>query len=82
MKCESAYTRRMGLQDLVRFFARRRAQRPNCVSLSQMAERHGWKRDEVLAFVRCQKQPSKTMLWELANELDIPAEELQKILER
>lgn len=72
----------MALEDLVRYFARRRSQRPNCTSLSQMAERHGWKQSEVLAFVRCQREPSKKMLKELAIALDVSPEELQAILER
>ena len=71
----------MALRDLVLHFARRRAERLTCPSLSEMAERHGWKQDEVLAFLHCQKEPSRQMLRELAFELGVPADELQKILE-
>ena len=72
----------MAVRDLVLYFARRRAERPTCASPSEMAERHGWKQDEVLAFLHCQNEPSKQMLRALAFELGVPAEELQKILER
>ena len=72
----------MTLRDLVLYFALRRAERPTCASLSQLAERHGWKQEEVLAFLHCHKEPSRQMLRELAFELGVPAEELQKILER
>lgn len=72
----------MAVRDLVLYFARRRAERPTCASLSQMAERHGWKQDEVLAFLHSQKEPSRQMLRELAFELGVPAEELRRILER
>lgn len=72
----------MALEDLVRYFARRRAQRSDYASLSQLAERNGWKQDEVLAFVRCQKHPSVKMLRDLAGELGVTMEELQRILDR
>ena len=72
----------MALEDLVRYFARRHARRLNSHSLSQMAKRNGWSHDEVLAFVRCQKKPSVKMLRELAGELDVTAEELERILKR
>ena len=72
----------MALIDLVRYFARRRAERPDYPTLHQMAERHGWKQEDVLAFLRCQKEPCKTMLRELAMELDVTSEELERILER
>ena len=72
----------MALPDLVRFVARRRAERPNYFTLSQMAERHGWTQEEVLAFLHCEREPSKKMLRELARELDVTTEELHKILER
>ena len=72
----------MAVRDLVLFFARRRAQRPNCASLSQMAERYNWTQAEVLAFLRCQREPSRKMLRDLATELDVSAEELQQILDR
>ena len=70
----------MALIDLVRYFARRRAERPDYPTLHQMAERHGWKQDAVLAFLQCQKEPSKKMLRDLAKELDVSVEELQRIL--
>lgn len=72
----------MALEDLVRYFARRRAQRSSYASLSQMADRNGWTLDEVSAFVHCQKEPSKKMLRELAIELEVTTEELRSILER
>jgi len=72
----------MALPDLVRFVARRSAERPNCASLSQMAERNGWRQDEVLAFVRCEKQPSVKMLRDLAFELGVTTQELERILKR
>lgn len=72
----------MALRDLVLYFARRRAHRPNCASLSQMAERHNWTQAEVLAFLHFEAEPSRKMLRELAMELDVTVEELQQILER
>jgi len=72
----------MALPDLVRFVARIRAEKSNCASLSQMAERNDWRQDEVLAFVRCQKQPSAKMLRELAGELGVTTQELERILGR
>ena len=36
----------------------------------------------VLAFVRCERQPSMKMLRDLARELGTSSEELQQILER
>ena len=59
----------MALQDLVRYVAHPSAQRRNCAGLSQMAERHGWNSDEVLAILRCQKEPSRKILRELPKEL-------------
>lgn len=35
-----------------------------------MAEKYEWEADDVLAFLRCQKAPSKKMLREMAKELD------------
>ena len=72
----------MALEDLVRFVARRRAQKPEYLSLQQMATRNGWRQEDVLAFVRCEKEPSVKMLRELAGELGVTTEELERILER
>jgi len=47
-----------------------------------MAERNGWRQDEVLAFVRCEKQPSVKMLRDLAFELGVTTQELERILKR
>lgn len=59
------------LRDLVLFFAKRRARRPDHPSLSQIAERYGWTQAEVLAFLRA-----------LAVELEVSVGELQQILDR
>lgn len=47
-----------------------------------MAERNKWTQAEVLAFLRCEREPSRKMLRELAKELDVSVEELQQILKR
>lgn len=72
----------MALRDLVLYFARRRAQRPNRSSLSQVAQRHNWAQAEVLAFLHFETEASKKMLRELAQELDVTVEELQQVLDR
>ena len=46
----------MALEDLVRYFARRRAERPDYPSLHHLAARNGWRQEDVLTFLHCQKQ--------------------------
>ena len=72
----------MSLQELVRYVSRCCAQRPNCRNLYELAAKHDWDAGDVLAFLRSQRVPPKKMLRELAKELDISPEEMQRILHR
>lgn len=72
----------MSLPELVRYVGRCCAQRPDRRKLSEMGEEYGWDPMEVLAFLRCEKHPSKKMLRELARELDLSADEMQELLDR
>ena len=71
----------MALQDLVKYVSRLCAQKPRC-NMYEKAAKHGWDADDVLAFCRCQKVPPKRMLRELAKELEVNVEDLQRILNR
>lgn len=72
----------MALKDLVVYFAKRRAERPNYSSLYQMAERHGWEQDDVLAFLRCQGNRPSRCSGQMSIELGATVEELRQILHR
>ena len=51
-------------------------------NLYEMAEKYDWNADDVLAFLRCQKTPSKKMLREMARELDDTVSNLEHVLWR
>lgn len=72
----------MSLHELVRYVSRCCAQKPNCGNLYEMASKYDWDTDDVLAFLRAHKAPSKKMLREMAKELDLKVDELQRILNR
>ena len=72
----------MALDELVRYVSRCCARKPNCGDLYEMAERHNWDPGDVLAFLRCQKAPSRKMLREMAKELEVSPSELEHILNR
>ena len=55
---------------------------PNRCNLYEMADKHNWNADDVLAFLRCQKTPSKRMLREMAKELDDSVSNLEHVLKR
>jgi hypothetical protein len=55
---------------------------PTAPACLKWRERNGWKLDEVLAFVCCEKQPSVKMLRDLACELEVTTQEWERILER
>jgi len=72
----------MSLRELVRYVSRCCAQRPNCGNLYELAAKYDWDARDVLAFLRSQKVPPKKMLRELAEELDMSPEDMQRILKR
>ena len=72
----------MSLKELVRYISRSCAKKPNRRSLHQMGKDYHWDADEVLALMRAQKAPSKKTLRELALELDLELDDLQRILDR
>ena len=55
---------------------------PTAATLYELAAKHDWDAGDVLAFLRSQKVPPRKMLRELAKELDISPEEMQRILNR
>lgn len=52
----------MALKELVTYISRRCAQKLNCGNLYELAAKYDWDSEDVLAFLRCQKAPSKRML--------------------
>lgn len=72
----------MALRQLVTYVSRRCAQRPNCGNLYELAAKYDWDAGDVLAFLRCQKVPPKKLLRELAKELEISPQEIQRLLDQ
>ena len=72
----------MALPDLVKYVSRLCASRPRCGNLYELAVKYDWDEGDVLAFLRCQRVPSKRMLRDLAKELEVSVEDLQRILSR
>jgi hypothetical protein len=72
----------MALRDLVRYIGRCCAQMPNRPSLYEMAKKHNWEAEDVLAFLRCQRRPPKRMIKELCRELDIKPDYADELLKR
>lgn len=44
--------------------------------------KYDWDEKDVMQFLRCQQVPPKKMLRDLAKELEVSPEELQRILNR
>jgi hypothetical protein len=51
-------------------------------NLYALAEHYGWEQEDVLAFLRSEREPSKKMLREMAAALDLKAEYLTAMLRR
>jgi len=72
----------MALHDLVKYVSRLCASRPRCGNLYELAVKYDWDEKDVMQFLRCQQVPPKKMLRDLAKELEVSPEELQRILNR
>ncbi|HKO17416.1 MAG TPA: hypothetical protein VJU82_00865 [Acidobacteriaceae bacterium] len=70
----------MALNHLVADVAIRCASRG--FTLCDLAERFDWNLDEVLAFLRCEKLPSREMLRDLMVGLDLSPEEVERLLKQ
>jgi len=70
----------MALKELVAEVAIRCASRS--ISVYDLADRQLWNFDEVLAFLRCEKVPSESMLRDICQELGISPEEMNRLLSR
>ena len=71
---------RMGLKHLVGEVAIRCSSRG--IYINELAARCGWNLDEVLAFLRSEKLPSRQMLRDIGKELGVSAEEVERLLSR
>ncbi|HKO20278.1 MAG TPA: hypothetical protein VJU82_15485 [Acidobacteriaceae bacterium] len=67
---------------MVAYAALRCANMPNQCNLYEMASKYGWDETDVLAFLRCQKAPSKKMLRDISKELEVSSEQLHRILDQ
>jgi len=72
----------MALPDLVKYVSRLCASRPRCGNLYELSYKYDWRAEDVLAFLRCQKAPSKKMMRQIAKELEISVDDMQRVLDR